>query len=314
MKVQLIIGAAALVLAAGVAQAQVDGTYKAAYGTPVTLQTTGTGFGDSNLGQQHYANGSELDGIYAYQSGGNLNLLFTGNLESNYNKFDLFIDNGSGTGQSTLDNSSFFGLQGQFNGMKFDTGFKPTHWVSIGNGGGQSTSDGYGMFVNGGRVAGVGGNAGDGDYLGGSDGNPAGGGVLAGFGGNNWLNLKAIVNNSNVFGVDGAGLGFGPDSASTGIEIQIPLASLGVASMNGLKLAAWINGGNWDYLSNQVLGGLPSGQGNLGGDGAGNFTGSVGGIDWNNFAGNQYVTLVPAPGTLALLGLGGLAAGRRRRA
>ncbi len=314
MKTQVMIGAAALVLAAGAANAQVDGTYKPAYGTALASQTNRTGFGDSNLGQQHYANGSELDQVFAYESGGNLNLLFTGNLETNYNKFDIFIDNGSGQGQGTIDNTTFFGLPGQFNGMKLDTGFKPTHWFSIGNGGGQSTSDGYGMFVNAARVGGVGGSAADGGYLGGSDGAPAGGGVLAGFGGNNWANLKAIVNNSNVFGVDGAGLGFGPDSASTGIEVQIPLASLGIASINGLKIAGWINGQNWDYMSNQVLGGLPAGTNNLGGDGAGNFNGGVGGIDFNNFAGDQYVTLVPAPASLALLGLGGLAAARRRRA
>ncbi len=310
MKGQVIVSVAALAMAAGVANAQVDGTYKSAYGDPVALQTTPTGFGDSNLGGIHSANGSELDGVYAYQSGGNLNLLFTGNLETNYNKFEIFIDNGSGTGQQTLDNSSFFGLPGNFNGMKMDNGFKPTHWISLTCGGGQSTSDGYGLFVNGGRVAGVGGNAGDGDYLGGSAGAPGSDGVLAGFGGNNFLNVKAFVNNSNTFGVTGADLGFGPDSASTGMEVQIPLASLGVASMNGLKVAAMINGQGHDYLSNQVLGGLPAGSGNLGNNGSGGLSN----VDFSAIAGNQYVTLVPAPASLALLGLGGLVAGRRRRA
>ncbi|MBI1190992.1 MAG: hypothetical protein GC200_09970 [Tepidisphaera sp.] len=312
MKTFVFVGAAALALAAGMANAQVNGQYKPAYGAPLALQTNGTGFGNSTSGDALFANGSELDGVYAYAAGGNLNLLLTGNLESNYNKLSIFIDNGSGQGQNVLDNSTFFGLEGQFNGMKFDSGFSPTHHISITGGGGQSTPSGYGLFVNAGRTAGVGGNAMDGDYLGGNDGQN--GGALNLFGGNNWLGALVAINNSNTAGVDGSGLGTGPAGVLTGIEVQIPLASLGVASANGLKIAAFVNGANWDYLSNQVLGGLPAGTGNLGGDGAGNYNGSVGGIDFTQFAGNQYVTIVPTPGVVSVIGLAGLAAARRRRA
>jgi hypothetical protein len=95
--------------------------------------------------------------------------------------------------------------------------------------------------------------------------------------------------------------GFNALTATTGIEISIPLAALGLATPN-FKVCAFINGGSADFLSNQFLGSLASGQGNLGNDGAGNY------ID-----GNQYF-IVPAPSSLALLGLGGLVAGRRRRA
>lgn len=312
MKTSVMVGAAALALAAGLANAQVNGQYKAAYGAPVGLQTTGTGFGNSSNGDALFGNGSELDGVYAYQSGGNLNLLFTGNLEANYNKFGIFIDNGSGQGQNVLDNSTFFGLPSQYNGLRFDAGFAPTHFLSVTGGGGQSTPSGYGLFVNAARTAGVGGNAMDGDYLGGNDGQN--GGVLNMFGGNNFFNALVAINNSNIAGVDGAGLGMGPAGVLTGVEIQIPLASLGVASINGLKIAGMVNGGNYDYLSNQVLGGLPLGTGNLGGDGAGNYTGTVGGVDFTQFAGNQFVTLIPTPGVVSILGLAGLAAARRRRA
>jgi hypothetical protein len=51
--------------------------------------------------------------------------------------------------------------------------------------------------------------------------------------------------------------------------------------------------------------------------GAGGFNGSVGNLDLNNpqyAAGNQYFTVVPAPGTLGLIALAGLAAAGRRRA
>lgn len=311
MKTFVFVGASALALAAGLANAQVNGQYKPAYGAPVALQTNATGFGNSTSGDALFANGSELDGIYAYTSGGNLNLLLTGNLESNYNKLSIFIDNGSGQGQNVLDNSTFFGLQGQYNGLRFDSGFAPTHHISITGGGGQSTPSGYGLFVNAGRTAGVGGNAADGDYLGGNDGQN--GGLLNQFGGNNFLNALVAINNSNTGGVDGGAVN-NPASVLTGVEIQIPLSSLGVASQNGLKIAAFVNGSNWDYLSNQVLGGLPAGAGNPGGDGAGNYTGNVGGIDFTRFAGDQFVTLVPTPGVVSVIGLAGLAAARRRRA
>lgn len=311
MKISMIVGASALALAAGMANAQVNGQYKAAYGAPLSLQTNGTGFGNAAGGDAFFAGGSELDGLYAYESGGNLNLLFTGNLETNYNKFNVFIDNGSGTGQNQLDSPTFFGLNGNLSGLRFDTGFAATHYLSVTHGGGQSTSNGYGLFVNAGRVAGVGGNAVDGDYLGGNDGTTNG--VLTGFGGNNYFNALVAVNNSNGAGVDGSGLGSGPAGVLTGIEIQIPLSSLGVASINGLKISAFVNGANWDYLSNQVLGGLAAGTGNLGSDGTGAGTGNVAGINFNNFAGEQFVR-IPAPGVAGLLGLAGLAAARRRRA
>lgn len=314
MKTSVFVGASALALAAGFAGAQVNGQFKAAYGAPLALQTNATGFGNSTNGDALFASGSELDGVYAYQSGGNLNLLFTGNLEANFNKFNIFIDNGSGQGQNVLDNSTFFGLNGNFNGMRFDTNFSPTHFLSVTGGGGQSTPSGYGLFVNAARTAGVGGNAGDGDYLGGNDGQSGGAFDVGLFGGNNFFNARVAINNSNIAGVDGSGLGTGPGGVLTGIEVQIPLASLGVASMNGLKVAAFVNGQNFDFLSNQVLGGLPAGTGNLGGDGLGNFTGNVGGVNFANFAGDQFVTLVPAPGVVSMLGLAGLAAARRRRA
>ena len=40
-----------------------------------------------------------------------------------------------------------------------------------------------------------------------------------------------------------------------------------------------------------MLAGLPAPQGNLGGDGAGGFTGSLSGVDFTDFAGTQYFSL-----------------------
>jgi len=82
--------------------------------------------------------GSELDGVYAGVDGtdGFLYLLFTGNIESNFNKFNIFVDSMEG-GQNTLrdDNVdiSFGGLNGMA-GLTFDTDFTPDYWVNVNTG------------------------------------------------------------------------------------------------------------------------------------------------------------------------------------
>ena len=89
--------------------------------------------------------------------------------------------------------------------------------------------------------------------------------------------------------------------------MTIPLAALGnPIAGDTIRVSAMVNGSNHDYLSNQMLGGLPAGQGNLGGDGNGGFNGTVGQLDMNNFAGNQYfVIAVPEPSSFKLVELDG---------
>lgn len=123
----------------------------AAWGTVLTLQQNGTQFGDSNSGVIDFANGSELDGLYGFicttdpdGAGGQpaqpyLYLFFTGNLESNFNKFDLFIDCNAG-GQNRLrgDNPDvdFNGLNRMgdnngSNGLTFDDGFEADYYLQF---------------------------------------------------------------------------------------------------------------------------------------------------------------------------------------
>jgi hypothetical protein len=307
-----LLSAAVVAASAGSAIAQINGFYKPAYGQPVSVQQIGTHFGNSTSGNIQAANGSELNAAFAFEAGGNLNLLLTGNLEANFNKMVIFVDNGNAGGFNVLPNV-VAGLPDKYNGMTLDQSgvngasatFRATHWLSVTCGGGP-----FGMFVDGGDLL-----SNTGGFLGGNDGQS--GGALSG--GTNVLNALVALDNSNVAGVDGnpgAAQGFNALTAFSGLEVQIPLASLGVGTMNGLRLMAFINGANHDYLSNQFLGSLPIGTQNLGGDGAGVFTGSVGGINLNGSyaAGDQFFTLVPAPGSLGLLAIGGVIAVRRRRA
>ena len=299
----------ALALAAGLMAAPafgqaVNGEYRPFYGSAVAVQQVGTGFGDANVGDLQFANGSELNAAYYANDGTNLRLLLTGNLESNFNKLELFFDTGAAGGQSSV-NGSGVGAMNNLTGFTFDTGFRANFWLSVT--GGDIGGGVYGMFVDGAALSGTGATGG---YLGTNDGQN--GGALSG--GANFLNALVAINNSNTSGVGGGPANVGsPLLSQTGIEIAIPWASLGVAPGSEMRVMAFINGQNHDYASNQFLGALPAGTGNLGGDGNGGFNGSVGQLNMNNFAGNQFF-VIPTPGAAALLGLGGLAAFRRRRA
>ncbi len=81
-------------------QAQViDGTLvgdEGFYGTVLSVQNTDTHFGNSDLGVPEFANGSEIDQVFGRVANGRLYMLFTGNLESNFNKLEVFIDSVDG--------------------------------------------------------------------------------------------------------------------------------------------------------------------------------------------------------------------------
>jgi hypothetical protein len=130
-------------------------------------------------------------------------------------------------------------------------------------------------------------------------------------------NLDFAFDNSNLAGVLG-GTGAADQAAAaavtTGLELSISLADLGNPGIGDvLQVVVAQNNGDHNYLSNQVLGGLPAGTGNLGGDGGGGFTGNLGGVNFNQFAGNQFFRIpvtaeIPEPSSVALV-LGALALG-----
>ncbi len=116
----------------------VDGTADAAYGPPIFVSNTGTGFGDaSDPDAVLTGGGSEISNLYATlvdeDSDGTADALYVlvgGNLEENFNKlhlwFDVDADAGSPAGQNIVrdDNADInFNAINRQAGLEFDDGF-----------------------------------------------------------------------------------------------------------------------------------------------------------------------------------------------
>jgi hypothetical protein len=311
-------------------QVTVDGTRDVTYGAPKAVQTVQTQFGDA--APPGALGGSELDAAYATIANGRLYILLTGNHEPNFNKLEVFIDSKAG-GENTLTATpqyDFFTgsswLSQNMAGLTFDTGFAADYHLFSrwGSGSGPYNVD----FVNraGGGSAMVPGSTGASPN---AVGLTAAGTIAAGNVGTNasasalTQMLEFAINDNNSAGVTGGtGAANVADAAAvlTGMEFSIDLADLGSpAAGSTIRISAMINNGDHNYLSNQILGPLAPPQGNLGGDGGGGFTGTLGGVNFNQFAGLQYfeVTVpVPEPSAAALLGVAtaALVSRRRRRA
>jgi hypothetical protein len=276
----------------------VDGSRDAEYGSALALQTVETGFGD---------NASELDGGYGLISGGRLYLMLTGNIESNFNKLEIFIDSKAG-GQGVFDSSGNDDA-GRMDGLVFDAGFTADYHL-IARRGTDSGNDKFDLdFANLGAQSA----SGYSDVIGGNTGSGSTG---------TGVNASPIAlgyDNSNVAGVGGGAPAAANQAAaaavSTGLELSIALSDLGYTG-GPINVMVGQNGGGHDYFSNQFLGGLPAPYGNLGGDGNGNFTGTAA-INFANIGGNQYFTVnVPEPTTVTLVGLavaGLVGCGRRSK-
>jgi hypothetical protein len=108
------------------------------------------------------------------------------------------------------------------------------------------------------------------------------------------LNAQPIevgFDNSNGAGVAGGTAAANQAAAlavQTGLELSIDLTDLGYDG-GDIAVCAFVNNADHNYASNQFLGPLQPPQGNLGGDGAGTFTGVLN-FDLGNFAGDQFFT------------------------
>jgi hypothetical protein len=121
-----------------------DGTVDALYGSPLSVQTTKTHFGDNDLGDLVATRngGSEIDRIFAVVADGRLHVMVAGNLQNNFNKLEIYIDsvaggvheiNGSAL-PSGVDPFSGGALQRQ-HGLIFDAGFDADHYLTFTHGG-----------------------------------------------------------------------------------------------------------------------------------------------------------------------------------
>ena len=239
-----------------------DGALDATYGKPVVVQDTQTQFGNASSGTIDFTNGSELNAAHATIVDGVLYLMLTGNLESNFNKLEVFIDAVPGGQNKLLPNNSGVDFNGLLRmaddaatpkvveGLTFDEGFEADLWVGLTCGG----TPGFSVFMNYAELATKGGAPGG--FLGSGGAGEAGAQIFEsglGFG----------LDNSNTVGVDGgSGLASGA-GATTGVELRIPLTAIPGYKSGDLKVCVFVNGGGHDFVSNQVLGPL-SGGNNLG--------------------------------------------------
>ena len=314
---------AALVAVNGLAsvalgQVTIDGTRDAGYGAATTVQTVNTQFGD---------NQSELNAFYFnYNSSTNrINILLTGNIESNNNKVVFFLDTQAG-GQNTLRNDNpqvnfdqlnrRYGQQeiqnaGVLNptggpnangiagpGFTFDAGFNADYFLSFNrnnDAGGTLFSDYAELRTTGGGVGGFLGsilapNLGTGTgTIGGTNGLPS---------------IDIGYNDTNALGVIGGTTAADQTAAAavtTGLEFSIDASAFDITG--DFKILAFVNGQNHDFVSNQILPGFAAPQSNLGSDGLGNFVslgtnadasdrgGTSAYVNLANFTGNQFVTV-----------------------
>ncbi len=264
----------------GMSSAQVtavvmDGLADAAYGDAIAIQNTNTQFGDASDGTLGFCNGSEIDGLFAFVQDGYLYLVIAGNLESNFNKLEIFIDAVPDEGQNPIlgnNNSIDFNAlntMGEFvdpktgevqPGLTFDAAFVPDFWVTFtgGQGTGPKGEPIYDTYCSYAQLLTGGGDTGTAGFAG-----PGHGGAKGALTLDNQIEIA--IDNSNIAGVIG-----GPElnedggaGVSTGIEVAIPLAALGYTDGDDIGISAMVNGSGHDFISNQVIGGL-GGSDNLG--------------------------------------------------
>jgi hypothetical protein len=272
------------------------------------------------------ANGSELDGLYATIANGKLYLLITGNLETNFNKLDLFLDVNATEGQNVLraDNVDIdynglnrMGVGGGGDatrpGLKFDAGFAADYFIGVTNGSfpvenytnaavlranGPIYVSGYIMdysATHGGAKSTINPMNFPATYADTQDfvstdalntdcapRQAASGTLVPGL-------IRVSINNSNIAGVtgiDGTPSADGAAAVTTGIELELDLAELGWD--NGpIRVAGFLNGTGHDFVSNQVLGGIPTPTG----EPYAQDLGETALIDLSLVSGDQFVTV-----------------------
>jgi fibronectin-binding autotransporter adhesin len=225
----------------------------------LATQTVTTAFGASSYTASPgpEANGSELDAAYGASANGYLYLFFAGNIQDNGNLLNVFIQAGS-NGSNTLDAPNGAGTLQNMNGSIFSPGFAPTYAFEINDNNPKGTSPHgtstafYDQFnLTTGGIA---------SFIGSVP-------LTTGIGASQNIDNSGIelaINNSNI-SVMGAtpGLAFSNTSAqsvATGVEVGIPLSTLGNPVSGSVEVMADLNGGSDGGVSNEALPGLNVGN------------------------------------------------------
>ncbi|MFG0291744.1 MAG: hypothetical protein ACF8MJ_01170 [Phycisphaerales bacterium JB050] len=290
----------------GSAAPAVDGTLDASYGSALFVNSLASTFTSNTDATDVASNGSEIDALYAYHDGDRLYLFVSGNLRTSFEKLNLFFDVQNGVGQNQLvENSSGvdFNALGNMAGMTFDSSFSANYYMNYTGDPTQHYLNmqlmppgGDGLFA----YFGDGGTKAPGNIQVLSNANPGSGSAPP-----NGGNVEATSDQSNIGGVATAVVDPDPyvsDPAAvlTGVEFKIGLPGLGYAVGSGdpIRVGGFVNGSNFDFLSNQVIGGVATTQGNLGGP--------VGSIDFNNVPGDQFVSFnIPSTLSAATINMDG---------
>lgn len=249
------------------ATAAIDGA-DVALGDAVAVQNVQTQFGDVSDPDPITGAGSELDALYVSNSQSHLLIGLAGNLEpSGGNNITLLIDtdplgsNGITTLPSTIDNTG--DVTRGFSGMNDDTLPFAADFVFLFENGGFGALGNFITLTGPATVTGE--NLGDG----GAASPPVSG--LVDYSTTSARNIQLGLNNSNIAGVAGGDHYHGasaadPAAVTTGYEIAIPLADLGLSEGDLVQVCAYVASLS-GFVSNQTLPAVNPPTGNLGGNG-----------------------------------------------
>lgn len=197
-------------------------------------------------------NGSELDELFVRNDAANLYLGITGNLESNNNRWVIFLDTVSGNGLTNVLSTLYTGVNtvlANINGDVMDVGFEPDYAIVMGRPGGAYFVDLWDMTVTTPVV------------LTGLSQHVSGQAVFAG---------EFIGDNSNAAGVnsnpadDPVQQMINAATATTGLQIALDRASIGSpADTAPIKVGVYLIS-DTGWWSNQFLAGLGGGATHLG--------------------------------------------------
>ncbi|MEY3480689.1 MAG: hypothetical protein RIQ71_1464 [Verrucomicrobiota bacterium] len=217
----------------------VDGVKEADYGAPIAVQSVTAGWGANNT----------LASLSAVQQGASLYVFLAGRPQGN--AFMLFVDCKPG-GVSSIPNNLIssggeeycinnFGSSSTA-GMTFETGFQPDYAIRVFGDGSGSTGAYTAVYP---LTPGA-----SRSYIGDSGGTTGASGAPVTLLRSVWQNVTGAY-----------------ADATQGSEMQLNIAQLGVPTGSGqtIKFMAMLVNGGSDYGSNQVLGSLPGGSGDLGG-------------------------------------------------